>query len=160
MSRPVKNTGANTAGMTYDLLLPDGRGLTANVRASSSRMGDAPLYYHREADADGRRLHDNDAEAQLFDLVAHLVRSNCGGGTDRYLAVARATTGSVRLVTDIGPCHSCRSVIRQFKREFGNVEVTVRYPKRDARNIQPALGNNEYGYRAAVAHKGFWQVLL
>ncbi|ROP47773.1 hypothetical protein EDD94_7480 [Streptomyces sp. PanSC9] len=48
--------------------------------------------------------------------------------TARYTArIAAVRRGTVDLYSDMGPCHSCRSVIKDFRRDFPALTLRIRY---------------------------------
>ncbi|NUT49008.1 MAG: hypothetical protein HOV94_17125, partial [Saccharothrix sp.] len=111
-----------------------------------------------------RFFHMWDPDAQLFDSLANQVFEHYDNDDQAYYAGARQTTGTITVVDDQGPCHSCRAVITQFKREFPQVVITVKYATGDSnRPTRPAgTGAGIYGYDKGATHTGagWWTKVL
>ncbi|MFD3552056.1 deaminase domain-containing protein [Streptomyces goshikiensis] len=73
--------------------------------------------------------HRRDAERQVVNLLADEIYRHLGcRSTAQYRARIRAVRrGTVDLYSDMGPCHSCRSVIKDFRADFPTLAVQVRY---------------------------------
>ncbi|MFE7096664.1 deaminase domain-containing protein [Streptomyces erythrochromogenes] len=73
--------------------------------------------------------HRRDAERQVVNLLADEIYRHLGcQNTAQYKARIRAVRrGTVDLYSDMGPCHSCRSVIKDFRSDFPTLAVDVRY---------------------------------
>lgn len=76
-----------------------------------------------------------------------------------YEGAGKVAKGEVTIFSDFGPCHSCRDVINQFRREFPNVKVIIKYRKPDGDNPLMAAGTGMYGTYGcgdAVREKAVW----
>jgi len=161
MTSTVRFTGRNTVKIDYDIVLPDGTRLKDKISCTTGENAGAPTYYRRRADGkDGKGrpqyFHMWDPDAQLFDWLANEVFDHYQNDPDAYYDNVGLATGTVAVVDDQGPCHSCRSVIAQFKREFKKVTITVQYTTGDRlRPTVPAgTGSGIYGYDKGAEHKG------
>lgn len=162
MTSSVRATAQTKVTITFDLTLPDGTHLAGEETCSSGDVQGAPTYYRRKADGTDSKgkakyLHMWDPEAQLFDWLANEVFEHYGNDAPTYRNGAAQTVGTLTVVGDQGPCHSCRHVISQFKHEFPLVVITVRYatgdPNRPA--VAAGTGSGLYGYDQGAVHTGF-----
>ncbi|MGW5399053.1 deaminase domain-containing protein [Streptomyces sp. NPDC003952] len=73
--------------------------------------------------------HRKDAERQVVNLLADAVYRHigCRNTAEYRTRIAAVRKGTVDLYSDMGPCHSCRSVIKDFRRDFPALALTVRY---------------------------------
>ncbi|MFJ6939912.1 deaminase domain-containing protein [Streptomyces sp. NPDC101132] len=73
--------------------------------------------------------HRKDAERQVVNLLADAIYRHLGcTSTAQYKArIAAVRRGTVDLYSDMGPCHSCRSVIKDFRTDFPTLGIQVRY---------------------------------
>ncbi|WP_333760832.1 hypothetical protein [Streptomyces sp. IBSBF 2390] len=73
--------------------------------------------------------HSKDAERQVVNLLADEIYRHLGcRSTAQYTArIAAVRRGTVDLYSDMGPCHSCRSVIKDFRRDFPALTLRIRY---------------------------------
>jgi len=172
MSSPIRFTGTTNASLSWNLEHASLKApLKGNETASSDKPAAAPKYYYRERfralDANNKRTivtlsdrHGNDAEAQLFDLLADTVWRSVDGDDIKYYNLAEVLTGQVTIGSGQGPCRSCRGIIRQFRTEFPNVVVHVVYPKRDESPIHNDPLGGAYGYDRAKEDGGMWKITL
>jgi len=161
MTSSVRFTARNTVTITYDITLPDKAKIEGKQECTTGENAGAPTYYRRRADGkDGRGrpqyFHMWDPDAQLFDWLANEVFDHYDNDPEAYYDNVGKATGTITVVDDQGPCHSCRAVIAQFKREFANVKITVRYATGDKlRATRPAgTGKGIYGYDSGATHEG------
>lgn len=115
-------------------------------------------------------MHHRDPEKQTVNLLANEVDQRLGCQTDdQYLAAvaAQVTGGGIELYSDMGPCHSCRAVLRLFLHHFPLVNCTVTYRKTNGRGrpvaaLTPAGGRlcGAYGYEDAPEVNGLWCTVL
>ena len=169
MTSSVRATAKNKVIITFDLTLPDGTRIAGEESCTTGDVQGAPTYYRRKhdgADAKGKLqyFHMWDPDAQLFDWLANEVFEHYGNDTRNYRAGAAQAVGTVTVVDDQGPCHSCRSVISQFRGEFPQVIITVKYATGDVnRSTRPAgTGKGSYGYDQGAVHTGagWWSKTL
>lgn len=73
--------------------------------------------------------HRKDAERQVVNLLADAIYRHLGcRNTEQYKTRIRAVRkGTVDLFSDMGPCHSCRSVFKDFRSDFPTLALQVRY---------------------------------
>ncbi|CAM5668399.1 hypothetical protein SAVIM338S_06961 [Streptomyces avidinii] len=73
--------------------------------------------------------HRKDAERQVVNLLADAVYRHLGcRSTAQYRTrISAVRKGTVDLYSDMGPCHSCRSVIKDFRKDFPALALKVRY---------------------------------
>ncbi|WP_433856187.1 hypothetical protein [Streptomyces kronopolitis] len=73
--------------------------------------------------------HRTDAERQAVNLLADAIYSHLGcRSTAQYTSrIGAVRRGTVVLYSDMGPCHSCRSVLKDFRRDFPTLTLEVRY---------------------------------
>ncbi|MFF8401177.1 hypothetical protein ACF06P_06020 [Streptomyces sp. NPDC015684] len=73
--------------------------------------------------------HSKDAERQVVNLLADEIYRHLGcRSTAQYTArIGAVRRGTVDLYSDMGPCHSCRSVIKDFRRDFPALTLQIRY---------------------------------
>ncbi|MET9699964.1 deaminase domain-containing protein [Streptomyces sp. NPDC006529] len=73
--------------------------------------------------------HGKDAERQVVNLLADAVYRHLGcRSTKEYKTrIAEVRRGTVDLFSDMGPCHSCRSVIKDFRTDFPALDFRIRY---------------------------------
>ncbi|MBB5889970.1 deaminase domain-containing protein [Kutzneria kofuensis] len=161
MTSSVRATAQNTVTITYDLTLPDKTEISGTETCTTGQNTGAPRYYRRRADGRDRRgrlqyFHMWDPDAQLFDWLANEVFEYYEADPDAYFDGAAGATGTITVVDDQGPCHSCRSVIAQFKREFPKVAITVKYATGDTNRATRAagVGKGIYGYDKGAVHDG------
>jgi hypothetical protein len=169
MTSSVRATAQNRVTVTYHLTLPDHTVLKGEQTCSTGQGMGADAYYTRKADGKDQKgnpiyYHMWDPDAQLMDWLAAQVFAHYGNNAASYSAGAGQTTGTISVVDDQGPCHSCRSVLTQFKREFPLVTITVRYATGDPnRPTRPAgTGAGIYGYDQGAVHEGggWWSKTL
>ncbi|MFH8466297.1 hypothetical protein [Streptomyces sp. NPDC017991] len=108
---------------------------------------------------DGERLHDHDAELKAVNALANeIVKAWPAANTQDMAAwknIANGFTGDVYLGCSQGPCHSCRSVIRQISKDMPQVTFYVTYTARDVnRPVTLNEGSKvslygQYGYQMA-----------
>ncbi|MFE9748631.1 deaminase domain-containing protein [Saccharothrix saharensis] len=169
MTSSVRADATNTVTITYHLTLPDGHVISGTKTCTNLDRLDCPQYYYRQEDHKDERgkpvyLHKWDPDTQLLDWLANQVFVHCRRDTGRYTAAAGGAVGSVDVVDDQGPCHSCRGVLSQFHREYPNVVVKVDYATGDVnRPTKPAgTGKGVYGYADGAVHtgRGWWTKTL
>ncbi|MFJ3902809.1 deaminase domain-containing protein [Streptomyces sp. NPDC090025] len=75
------------------------------------------------------RQHTKDAERQVVNLLADRIYTHlgCTDNADYAARIRAVRNGTIELYSDMGPCHSCRSVIADFRKDFPALTVTVRY---------------------------------
>ncbi|WP_328296596.1 hypothetical protein OG389_01480 [Streptomyces sp. NBC_00435] len=73
--------------------------------------------------------HRKDAERQAVNLLADAIYHHLGcRSTAQYRTrISAVRRGTVDLYSDMGPCHSCRSVIKDFRSDFPTLSLDVRY---------------------------------
>lgn len=125
----------NRATLTYSIAFIGYADLEGEVQSVSHQALRGGNYYQDLAepeDWDGALRgiqHRTDAERQVVNLLADEIYSHLGCRsnaqyTSRIGAVRR---GTVILYSDMGPCHSCRSVIKDFRRDFPTLTLDIRY---------------------------------
>lgn len=73
--------------------------------------------------------HRKDSERQVVNLLADAIYSHlgCRNDTQYTSRIGAVRKGTVVLYSDMGPCHSCRSVIKDFRRDFPALTLDIRY---------------------------------
>jgi len=92
-----------------------------------------------------------DAEVKVLSEVTAIIQSRIGYGRGEII-------GIVVLQTNLGPCKSCRAVIKQFKKDHPGITLRVQYTQTEA--VVANSGNTSVGgslgFEDAVKQGGFW----
>lgn len=96
------------------------------------------------------RQHGKDAERQVVNLLADEIYHHlgCTSTADYKARIGAVRKGTLDLYSDMGPCHSCRSVIRDFRKDFPALTLQVRYRNAVGQGRSAALieaGGGLYG---------------
>lgn len=175
MSTEVPST--NRATLTYRITFKDGREpLAGKIERVSGGTGNDDNYYGGEPEPkglfEGKYMHDRDSEKQVINFLADKVFAQLGCKTDkaeeyRAAILAQVDGGSIELSSDMGPCHSCRAVLREFVKDYPMISCVVTYRQTDGRgNRTRALTlaggdlRGSYGYGDAVEDNGNWSKKL
>ncbi|MEV4940597.1 hypothetical protein [Streptomyces zaomyceticus] len=164
----------NQATLKFRLSFTVGPDLEGTLQRTSGTSMVESTYYHGQPEPKGlhvgKYMHNNDPERQTINLLANMVLERLGCADDQYLnqILAQVTGGDIQLVTDKGPCHSCRDILKQFLRDFPMLgSFVVIYRKKDGRGqpvraLEAAGGNlcGSYGYEDAVEVNGSWSKTL
>ncbi|WP_405020020.1 hypothetical protein OHV05_27340 [Kitasatospora sp. NBC_00070] len=160
----------NTCRLEYTLTFVGAAQLTGRIDTESHQ----PLvwsYYHGLPEPTGSTLtgqqHDLDAEKQAMNILANRIYRHLACTTDdEYRArIGQIRRGEVTLFSALGPCHSCREVLRLLRADLPTVsfEVTYRNSTRDggsARLLAAGDGlSGAYGFGDAeqVQPGGQWR---
>lgn len=125
----------NKARLEYSIAFIGYADLVGEVEAASHQDLAGDNYYQDLAEPEDwtgalRGIqHRRDAERRVVNLLANEIYRHLGcQNTAQYKARIRAVRrGTVDLYSDMGPCHSCRSVIKDFRWDFPTLAVDVRY---------------------------------
>ncbi|MFE5680357.1 deaminase domain-containing protein [Streptomyces erythrochromogenes] len=125
----------NQARLKYSIAFIGYADLVGEVKAASHQKLEGDNYYldlPEPKDWTGALRgiqHRGDAERRVVNLLANEIYRHLGcESTAQYKARIRAVRrGAVDLYSDMGPCHSCRSVIKDFRSDFPTLAVDVRY---------------------------------
>lgn len=152
MTSAVAYTAENYAMLDYQLVLGDATSLSGKEQFVSSKHEIAVDYFSRcqIPDKDGVLRHKWDSEAQACEWLAIRVYRHYRNKQRFYEAGAKNAKGYIKLFSDLGPCRSCRSVIKALKKDFPQVAITVYY-KGD--KTMPTEKAGQYGYEDAVQEK-------
>ncbi|MEU8764687.1 deaminase domain-containing protein [Streptomyces sp. NPDC048659] len=73
--------------------------------------------------------HGKDAERQVVNLLADKIYRHlgCRSTADYKDRIGAVRKGTVDLYSDMGPCHSCRKVIKDFRQDFPALTFRIRY---------------------------------
>lgn len=163
----------NNATLDYDITFVDGTSIQDTIRTGSH---DKPVYayYQGLAEPQGTTLsgfqHEKDAEKQAVNILANRLYDHLGcTTTEEYRAAIRTVRkGTVTLFSTMGPCHSCRAVIRAFVADFPTLTMVVGYRNRIGNGTQTAklikAGDGlhgAYGYGEADQRpNGDWEMIF
>ncbi|MCD2469428.1 MULTISPECIES: hypothetical protein [unclassified Streptomyces] len=164
----------NEATLKYRLSFTVGPDLEGTLKRTSGTGVVGSTYYHGLCDPKGVNagnfMHNKDPERQTINLLANMVLERLGCPDDQYLnqILAQVTGGEIQLITDKGPCHSCRNIIKQFLGDFPMIgSFVVVYRKTSGRGepilaLEPAGKGlyGAYGYEDAVEVNGSWSKTL
>ncbi|MFD5617095.1 deaminase domain-containing protein [Streptomyces yangpuensis] len=125
----------NRASLRYSIAFIGYANLEGEVESFSHRALRGDNYYQDLAEPEDwsgalRGIqHRRDAERQVVNLLADEIYRHLGcRNTAQYKARIKAVRrGTVDLYSDMGPCHSCRSVIKDFRTDFPTLALQVRY---------------------------------
>ncbi|WP_330334314.1 hypothetical protein OHS33_34270 [Streptomyces sp. NBC_00536] len=125
----------NTARLQYSITFIGYADLVGEVESVSHQELRGDNYYKdlpEPADHKGALQgiqHRKDAERQVVNLLADRIYRHLGcASTAQYKArIGAVRRGTVDLYSDMGPCHSCRSVIKDFRTDFPALDFQVRY---------------------------------
>lgn len=151
MSSPIF---ANNVVLEYDITFVDGSSITDTIRTASHEV---PVYAYYEgiAEPEGTTLsgfqHQKDAEKQAVNKLANLIYDHLGCKTaEEYRREIRTVRkGTVTMFSTMGPCHSCRAVIKAFVADFPTLTMVVGYRNKIGNGPQTAklitAGTGLYG---------------
>ncbi|MEU3406040.1 deaminase domain-containing protein [Streptomyces sp. NPDC006670] len=125
----------NKAILTYSITFIGYPDLEGEFRSVSHQEPRGDSYYKdvpEPADWTGAlkgRQHGRDAERQAVNLLADTIYRHlgCTSTADYKARIGAVRKGTLDLYSDMGPCHSCRSVIKDFRSDFPALTVRVRY---------------------------------
>ena len=152
----------NNAVLDYDITFVDGSSISDTIRTGSH---DDPVYAYYEglAEPQGTTLsgfqHQKDAEKQAVNILANTLYAHLGCTTaaEYRKAIRTVRKGTVTMFSTMGPCHSCRAVIKAFLADFPTLTMVVGYRNRVGKGQETAVqikaGSGlfgAYGYGDAV----------
>ncbi|MGW7306971.1 deaminase domain-containing protein [Streptomyces sp. NPDC054835] len=125
----------NKAILTYSIAFIGYPGLEGEFQSVSHQALRGDNYYKdipEPADWTGalrERQHTKDAERQVVNLLADKIYNHlgCTSTADYKGRIGAVRKGTLDLYSDMGPCHSCRSVIKDFRKDFPALTLRVRY---------------------------------
>ena len=122
----------NNAILDYDITFVDGSSIRNTIR-TASHADPVYAYYEGLAEPEGTTLggfqHQKDAEKQAVNTLANTLYDHlgCKSAEDYREAIRTVRKGTVRLFSTMGPCHSCRAVVKAFLADFPALTMVVSY---------------------------------
>ncbi|MFE9425280.1 hypothetical protein ACFYNO_20160 [Kitasatospora sp. NPDC006697] len=152
----------NNATLVYDISFVDGPDFADRID-THSHGGQIYSYYEsypEPTDHPGLQgyQHDQDGEKLAINIFANRLYRHlgCTDNADYRRKIATVRRGRLQLNSTMGPCHSCRRMLRAFLDDFPAVTLEVTYGNSgrrggSARELQAGEGlYGVYGYADAV----------
>ncbi|MER7950485.1 deaminase domain-containing protein [Streptomyces sp. NPDC096079] len=126
----------NKATLTYSIAFFGHPDMEGKFERHSHSLPEGDNYYQDLPEPTGSVFarenayqHGKDAERQVINLLADKIYDHlrCTSTDDYTTRIRTVRGGTLDLYSDMGPCHSCRSVIAAFRKDFPALTVTVRY---------------------------------
>ncbi|MFE9537239.1 deaminase domain-containing protein [Streptomyces sp. NPDC006691] len=125
----------NKATLTYSIAFIGYPDLEGEFQSVSHQAPRGDNYYKdipEPADWTGAlkgRQHSKDAERQVVNLLADEIYHHlgCTSTADYTARITAVRKGTLDLYSDMGPCHSCRSVIKDFRKDYPTLTLQMRY---------------------------------
>jgi hypothetical protein len=124
----------NSASLRYTISFADGTEFTGRVD-TTSHSGEIVSHYRGLAEPAEHQgaltgfQHEQDAEKQAVNIFANRLYRHlrCTSDADYRARIRTVRRGRIELFSTLGPCHSCRHVIRTCLADFPAVTMEVRY---------------------------------